>query len=82
MKKNRHIQYICITESLCCTPETTTTLYINYTPIQNTNEKNKRDLKDASIIVPHVSYLAPDSNKQTFFFKADICEAIGNLNTA
>ena len=44
--------------------------------------KKIRDLKDASIIVPHVSYLAPDSNKQTFFFKADICEAIGNLNTA
>ena len=25
--------YIYITESLCCTPETTTTLYINYTSI-------------------------------------------------
>ena len=25
--------YICITESLCCTPETNTTLLINYTPI-------------------------------------------------
>ena len=24
---------ICITESLCCTPETNTTLLINYTPI-------------------------------------------------
>ena len=25
--------YIYITESLCCTPDTTTTLLINYTPI-------------------------------------------------
>ena len=24
---------ICITESLCCTPETNITLFINYTPI-------------------------------------------------
>ena len=28
-------------------------------------KKNKRDLKDASIIAPCVSYLAPD--KQNFF---------------
>ena len=26
---------ICITESLCCTPETNTTLLIDYTPIYN-----------------------------------------------
>ena len=25
---------ICITDSLCCTPETNTTLQINYTPIK------------------------------------------------
>ena len=25
---------ICITDSLCCTPETNTTLKINYTPIK------------------------------------------------
>ena len=31
MKKNI---YICITESLCCTPETNTTLQINYTSIK------------------------------------------------
>ena len=31
----KHIYiYICITESLCCTPETNTTLLINYTPIK------------------------------------------------
>ena len=28
---------VCITESLCCTPETNTTLLINYTPIENKN---------------------------------------------
>ena len=27
--------FICVTESLCCSPETTTTLLIGYTPIQN-----------------------------------------------
>ena len=26
---------ICMAESLCCSPETTTTLLISYTPIQN-----------------------------------------------
>ena len=33
---------ICITESLCCTPETNTTLLINYTPIENKKLKKKR----------------------------------------
>ena len=28
-KKNKDYVYICITESLCCKPETNTTLYIN-----------------------------------------------------
>ena len=27
--------YICINESLCCTPETKTTLFIKYTSIKN-----------------------------------------------
>ena len=27
--------YICMAESLCCPPETITTLLIGYTPIQN-----------------------------------------------
>ena len=31
--------YVCITESLCCTPETNTTLLINYTSIKNNNNK-------------------------------------------
>ena len=26
---------VCITESLCCTPEMNTTLYTNYTPIKS-----------------------------------------------
>ena len=30
---------ICMTESLCCSPETTTTLLIGYTPIQNKSLK-------------------------------------------
>ena len=34
MKNNVQILYICITESLCCTAEINTTLYINYTPIK------------------------------------------------
>ena len=32
---------ICITELLCCTPETNTTLLINYTRILNEKFKNK-----------------------------------------
>ena len=27
--------YVCMSESLCCPPETTTTFLISYTPIQN-----------------------------------------------
>ena len=32
---------ICVTKSLCCTPETNTTLLINYAPIENKILKNK-----------------------------------------
>ena len=32
---------ICMAESLCCPPETTTILLIGYTPIQNKNLKKK-----------------------------------------
>ena len=35
MKKNR--TGTCVTESLCCTPETNKTLWINCTRIQNKN---------------------------------------------
>ena len=31
---------VCITDSLCCTPETNTTLQINYTAIKNLTKKN------------------------------------------
>ena len=33
---------VCIAESLCCSPETITTLVISYTPIQNKKLKKKR----------------------------------------
>ena len=36
---------ICITESLCCTPETNTTLLIDYTSIENKNLKKERGTK-------------------------------------
>ena len=32
---------ICITESLCCTAETNTTLEINYTPIKIFTKRNR-----------------------------------------
>ena len=35
IKKNKTILGICMAESLCCSPETTTTLLIGYTPTQN-----------------------------------------------
>ena len=40
LKKNRYM-YICITESLCCTPETNTKLLINSIPILNKNVFNR-----------------------------------------
>ena len=37
--------YVCMAESLCCSPETTTTLLTGYAPMQNVfgvkNNKNK-----------------------------------------
>ena len=33
---------ICMAESLCCPPETITTLLISYTPTQNKNLKKKK----------------------------------------
>ena len=35
---------ICMTESLCCTPEAITTLLIGYTPVQNKSLKRKSEL--------------------------------------
>ena len=34
---------VCTAESLCCSPETTTTLLISYTPTQNRKLKKKRE---------------------------------------
>ena len=36
---------ICITESFCCTPETNTTLEINYTPTTFKKKKRKKRRK-------------------------------------
>ena len=33
--------YICVAESLCCSPETITALLIGYTPVQNKKFKKK-----------------------------------------
>ena len=37
---------ICVAESLCCPPETITTLLISYTPIQNKNLIYKMGIVD------------------------------------
>ena len=41
MKKNIKNRYVCITESLCCAPETNTALCINYTLIKKKKSKTK-----------------------------------------
>ena len=38
---------ICMAESLCCSPETITTLLIGYTPVQNKKCKLKKKKKEA-----------------------------------
>ena len=43
---------ICMAESLCCSPETITTLLIGYTPIKNKKLKKKKTL---SLIVISVN---------------------------
>ena len=40
-EKNR---IVCITEALCCTPKTNTTLYINFTSIFFKKEKKTEEL--------------------------------------
>ena len=39
---------MCMAESLCCSPETITTLFISYTPIQN--EKFKKEKVGAMFV--------------------------------
>ena len=39
-KKNGYI-FTCMTDSICCTPETNTTLKVNYTPIKFKKKKKK-----------------------------------------
>ena len=43
---------ICIPESLCCAPETTTTLLTDYTLIQTKELKNKLILKRIWLLLP------------------------------
>ena len=43
---------ICMAESLCCSPKTITTSLINYTPVQNENEK-KRTLEFTDSLQGH-----------------------------
>ena len=52
---------MCITESLCCAPETNTTLYINYTPIKFIKKKfiTKVDTSDDLIAKISVAILFP-----------------------
>ena len=43
---------VCMAESLCCSPETTPTLLIRYTPIQNKNFKLKqRKITNEPVII-------------------------------
>ena len=43
---------VCMAESLCYSPETTTTLLIGYTPIQNEKFKVKKEKKQTTILKP------------------------------
>ena len=36
--------WMCITESLCCTPEINTRFQINYTPVQNKTLKREKKI--------------------------------------
>ena len=40
-KKNGYIYNVCITNSLCCIPETNTILYVNYTSIKKEKDTRK-----------------------------------------
>ena len=47
----KHGLCLCMTESLCWSPETITTLLISYTPIQNKKKERILDSKMASAII-------------------------------
>ena len=50
--------YVCITESLCCTPETNLTMYINCTPIKLKVRERKKKQKWWPWHIPAASSLA------------------------
>ena len=47
---------MCITESLCCIPETNTTLYINYTPIKKKREREREIWASVALRFAHEMY--------------------------
>ena len=47
--KEPEIECICKTESLCCLPETNTTLYINYTSVKKRRKKCHFSFHDPSL---------------------------------
>ena len=59
---------ICITESLCCTPEINTTLLINYTPISFKKFFSKTT-KDLKIFNFKINFIFPDEICHEFLIK-------------
>ena len=56
--------YICMAESLCCPPETITTLLFSYTPIQNKKLKKKTIHAKESSLVPALKKSTPQLTTQ------------------
>ena len=57
---------ICITDLLCCTPETNTRLYSNYTPIKNFFKKMV-DVRKAPSNFPRAKKLYPWTISRNLF---------------
>ena len=56
---------ICMTESLCCQPETITTLLISYTPIYNKKLKKKENKRTLCQKIDTVNEtISPDTFKE------------------
>ena len=52
---------ICMAESLCCSPETITTLLIGYTPVQNKKCKLKKKKKKKRQSLEQKSQVKPSA---------------------
>lgn len=60
----------CVTESFCCTPETNTTIFVNYTPIKKKHQKKKNNFRcSATFTSTSLWFCSQDPRYQGVWFQ-------------